>query len=336
MTHREDTGSEPDDAAPGVGSGPDGDRPSAPSPGSPVSHTASQGSGRLHPRLAATEARRRLDAYSGLPFADLRARASAEDPQATFAAVGAPRLTSAEARALQSQLRGAAESNGWPEPPSGPSSAAFDGAAAGILLEHGRLFPAEAAAAEIWSFHALVLAPDVAFWRFRERGGQGINPERLIGSDLTRHVFGRLWWRGYMLCARSDGSADLANLSLLHVLGEADFDQIQARRRAFGASPAVFQSIVWLWRALDAEGLLIEAAFPRRELLRDMLARLLRLGAFQRFDLLSEKELNSEVLRAFEESLLALSEGEGGDPTGGGDTGRVGRLRRAMQRVPRR
>jgi hypothetical protein len=148
-----------------------------------------------------------------------------------------------------------------------------------------------------------VLAPDVAFWRWRDESGR-INRERLVGSDLTRHAFGRMWWRAYLLCARPDGELEFDGLQRWDVFGEADFDQIQARRRAYGGSPRVMQQLTDLWRRrADAVG---DHLVSDRDILRDLLKRLLRLGAFVHFDLLEDDDLAGELDRALDETLGGL------------------------------
>lgn len=272
--------------------------------------------GRLHPRLLRSQAERRFDALASLELDALRSASACSDPTAVYAATGASRISVAELDGLRSRVRTLAENHGYPEAPPRRAAAAFDRATAGMLLESALLFPAEATAPEIWSFHGLVLLPDVVFWRWRDETG-AINRERIIGSDLTRHALGRLWWRSYLLCARPDGSTDLAGLARLEIFGEADFDHIQARRRAYGASPRVLQRLTTLW--METEDDLEGNAVSDRVILRELLKRLLRLGAFIRFDLLDDAMLDSELRRALNETLDSLSVhsagvGESGQP----------------------
>lgn len=73
-----------------------------------------------------------------------------------------------------------------------------------------RIAPAEAAAGDVWAFLALIVLPDVAHWRYPNPPG-----DRVLGSDLTRHVFGRMWWRAQLVYS----PADTNPYSALDVLG---------------------------------------------------------------------------------------------------------------------
>uniref|UniRef100_UPI003FA793CD DUF6339 family protein n=1 Tax=Streptomyces sp. GSL17-113 TaxID=3115365 RepID=UPI003FA793CD len=90
---------------------------------------------------------------------------------------------------------------------------------AAALHTNMRLVPAEAASGDVWAFLALVLLPDVAYWRYPKPPG-----DRILGTDLTRHVFGRMWWRAQLVHSSDDPDPYAA----LEILGEAAFDQIYA------------------------------------------------------------------------------------------------------------
>ncbi|NEC85744.1 hypothetical protein G3I71_07890 [Streptomyces sp. SID12501] len=152
------------------------------------------------------------------------------------------------------------------------------------------MVPAEAASRDVWAFLALVLLPDVAFWRYPQPP-----KDRVLGTDLTRHVFGRLWWRAQLV--RSPGTTE--PYSALKILGEAAFDQIYARRAALGGSPHLVRAILRVWNGLDLAGL------NERDTLRDFLKRLLRLAPFVLFDGIAEGALDDELLAVAQESVDA-------------------------------
>ncbi|CAM5732904.1 hypothetical protein SALBM311S_10310 [Streptomyces alboniger] len=153
------------------------------------------------------------------------------------------------------------------------------------------MVPAEAASRDVWAFMALVLLPDVAFWRYPQPPR-----DRVLGTDLTRHVFGRLWWRAQLRCAASDVHEPYGALK---ILGEAAFDQIYARRAALGGSPHMVRAILRVWQDLDLTGL------NERETLRDFLKRLLRLAPFVLFDGIDEQALDEELHAVAQESVDA-------------------------------
>jgi hypothetical protein len=174
---------------------------------------------------------------------------------------------------------------GWPAPPSTATALSFDRRIARVLHEADHLFPAEATSGEMWSFVALVLVPDVTWWRWHDSE----NVERFIASDLTRHAFAKQYWRAVALIRGDDD--ETAAWDLFDRLGEADFDQIQSRRRAYGVNPDIS-------RALARSYLRLKQAHGDgdvREPWRELLKTLLRLGAFVAFAVLSPEELDEEL-----------------------------------------
>ena len=169
-------------------------------------------------------------------------------------------------------------------------NADFDLRLAALLHSEMGMVPAEAASRDVWAFLALVLLPDVAFWRYPQPP-----KDRVLGTDLTRHVFGRLWWRAQLVRSSDDPEPYAA----LEILGEAAFDQIYARRAALGGSPHMVRAILRVWNDLDLTGL------NERETLRDFLKRLLRLAPFVLFDGIEEQALDDELRAVAQESVDA-------------------------------
>lgn len=274
---------------------------------------------RLHPRLLPTAGKARFEelcnrvwAAEDPDFEELGGSTAWNHHGVVFAATGPPRITEAELGELRAEVLEAAKGVGFPSDRRPDAKlAAFDRAVAGVWRDKGLLFPAEAAVPEIWSFHALVLLPDVAFWRFApvRKGDRRPNRERFVGSDLTRHAFGRLWWRAHLVTARA--SDPDKQIGLLGVLGEADLDQILSRRRAYGGSPEVFREILRTWERRVRSPPLDElsGSSAGREILRDFLKRLLRRGAFVALDLLDGPALTRCLDALLDEALEASRDG---------------------------
>jgi hypothetical protein len=175
---------------------------------------------------------------------------------------------------------------------------AFDRHVARHLHEHMGLSAGEAAQPQVWAYLGLVLLPDVCAWRFLPRPN-GYVEDRFKGTDLTRHTLARLWTRGHVLHDPDDPAGPYA---LLDALGEADLDQVMARRGAVAASPALVRSVIRCHRDDATSG-----GPPARVVLRESLKRLLRMTAFLDFDGLDEERLAAVVLetRAQSRALLA-------------------------------
>ncbi|WP_339129552.1 DUF6339 family protein [Streptomyces sp. f51] len=244
----------------------------------------------LYPRLLAEQARPLFEEYRQLTTLELAGRVSETHESAVYVATGGDRVSAHRLRELRAGVVDLAKSAGFPDESDRSRNAEFDLRLAALLHAEMGMVPAEAASRDVWAFLALVLLPDVAFWRYP------LPPrDRVLGTDLTRHVFGRLWWRAQLV--RSSDAPE--PYGALEILGEAAFDQIYARRAALGGSPHMVRAILRVWKDLDLTGL------NERETLRDFLKRLLRLAPFVLFDGIEERALDDELRAVAEESVDA-------------------------------
>ncbi|MEU4167577.1 DUF6339 family protein [Streptomyces sp. NPDC026665] len=244
----------------------------------------------LYPRLLAEQARPLFEEYRHLTTDELAGRVSATHESAVYVATGGDRVSVHRLQELRTGVLDLAKSAGFPDESDRARNAEFDLRLAALLHAEMGMVPAEAASRDVWAFLALVLLPDVAFWRYPQPPR-----DRVLGTDLTRHVFGRLWWRA-QLVRSSDASEPYG---ALEILGEAAFDQIYARRAALGGSPHMVRAILRVWKDLDLTGL------NERETLRDFLKRLLRLAPFVLFDGVEERALDDELRAVAQESVDA-------------------------------
>ncbi len=249
----------------------------------------------LFPRLLAVTAKPMHEKYRDLKLAELTRHAATNHPSSVYVATGGDRVseeTLAQLRALVLELAGDA---GFPEESTRKLRGSFDLRLAAALHSKMGVVPAEAASGDVWAFMALVLLPDVAYWRYPLPPG-----DRVLGTDLTRHTFGRMWWRAQLVHSPDEPDPYAA----LKIFGEDAFDQIYTRRRALGGSPHVVKAILRTWSGLDLRGINERAA------LRDFLMRLLRLAPFLLFDALSEEALDTELRFVARESVTALLSAE--------------------------
>jgi hypothetical protein len=231
----------------------------------------------LYPRLLPSETERLFSAMRGREPEELRETAGVSSGRAVFAATGGTRVTRDELKLLAVELEKLALAHNYPDAPDRND---FDRSVGRYLHEHSGMTPGEASQRQVWAFLALVLVPHVCAWRFPMREGVYV-ADRFKGTDLTRHTLARLWTRAHVLHDpfAADPYAHLAEL------GEADLDQIMARRRAVASTPALVRAIV---RAHTEDG---NGDVPARAVLRDSLQRLLRLTAFLDLDWLPEERL---------------------------------------------
>lgn len=249
--------------------------------------------GYLYPRLLAAEAKQLYSTYGHLSLDELREHARANHPSAVYVATGGDRVSEAQLERLRLRVEGLARDAGFPGAATRADNAEFDVALAALLHVEMGLAPAEASSRDLWAFLSLVLLPHVAYWRYSEPPG-----DRVLGTDLTRHVFGRMWWRAQLVHTPEDDNP----YSALRILGEGDFDQIYARRAALGGSPHMVKAILRVWNDLDLAGL------NRRKALTDFLMRLLRLAPFVLFDGVETPALEAEFRAVAEETVAAMRE----------------------------
>ncbi|MFD3591465.1 DUF6339 family protein [Nocardia sp. NPDC058640] len=252
----------------------------------------------LYPRLLRHRAKPLAAEYKELGPIELNSRWSLADSSAVFVATGGTRIEQAKLQLLRDIVIDLAKESGFPQPPDSKQKTSFDLRLAVALHREMRISPAEAASGDVWAFLALVVLPDVAHWRYPKPPG-----DRVLGSDLTRHVLGRMWWRAQLVYAPTDPDPYAA----LHVLGEAAFDQIYARRTALGGSPHLIQSILRTWKQMDFSG----PDIAERDILRDFLKRLLRLAPFVVFEAMDSRALDEELLEIAKETVVGyLSVGD--------------------------
>ncbi len=205
----------------------------------------------------------------------------------TWGPVGG-RVHPKQIKALVDAVTALAHDNGFPSPARPDARVKFDRSAAAIIREHMNLAWAEAGNRDLWSFTSLVALPHVTMWRF----GAG-NRERWVATDMTRHTWARLWWQAVVFAGRAD---------VLAALSESDLNQL-LERRSIGGDPRLVAAIA---RAvIDAPG-----GLGRRELIRDVTARIRRYLAFVDVRALDEDQvfaLCRELCAESYERLLAAT-----------------------------
>jgi len=207
-------------------------------------------------------------------------------PFQVYAPVGGRRAKPEEIAELADRMSALAEDFGYPRAAHDSERIAFDRKAASALREAMDIGWSEAEARGIWSFLALVALPDLTQWRF------GLtNQERWVASDLTRHTWSRLWWQAVVFDRDPD---------LLDALTESDLNQLLERRK-IGGDPRL---------VLTVGRTILNAAndsIPRRALIRDVAARLMRRLAFVDVRGLTDSQLREVCASIVDVSLNTLA-----------------------------
>jgi len=245
----------------------------------------------LYPRLLPEAARALYREHLAATLGELRQRHALRHRSAVFTATGGRRVQPEELQRLRDEVIAIAERCGFPEEGRRQDSATFDTEIARLLHQRCGLVAGEAAVRSIWAFLALVVLPDVSYWRYPRPPG-----DRVLGTDITRHVWGRLWWRAHLLAH----PGQVERYRLLDVFGEAAFDQIFARRRSVGGSRGLVRALAEVWPTVD------RGYARERDVLIDVLKRISRWGAVVEFESLDDDELLRQVHDAVAESATRL------------------------------
>lgn len=244
----------------------------------------------LWPRLSAGGGRQLLEELveSGEAF---QAGANVH-PLQTFAATGGSRVTPKTVTALADIIDEIARRKGYPDASPSADRIAFDREAAEAIFGFMDVTAFEASQPGVWTFLSVVAMPEITQWRFGFD-----NRERWIASDLTRHMFARLWWQAFTFGQPILGGG--VDYRLLRSLSESDLNQL-TERRSLGGNHR-------LARAVAAE----LAAHPKRgrAIIRHVARKLRRLGAFIDFASLSDNDIRATVRTALLDAVESQSSG---------------------------
>lgn len=245
----------------------------------------------LYPRLLGSRIRSLFAEYAAVRSStELVARSTTHDDSAVYVATGGTRVPTKRLATLADSVRELARQHGYPD--VAQRTTEFDIALARLLHRTMEVAPAEAASREMWAFLSLILLPDVAYWRFPNPPG-----DRVMNTDITRHVFGRLWWRAALV---HDTTLD-DPYDALTILGEADFDHVYARRARIGASPKIVRNLLRVWRDLRERGELNDV--NGREAFRATLVLLGRVVPFLSLNALDDEALVTELERTARQAI---------------------------------
>jgi hypothetical protein len=244
------------------------------------------------PRLQRDAARHLLGVYTTMPILEVAERAALESDKSYWYPT-APSGMHATAEVLsefQATVRAVAKRHGYPRALGEKDRARgrFDRDLVQDICSIAPLLPSEAACEPVWSFLSLVVAPDVALWRWPNTKARD-DYERILG--YPRNVFRRLWWRSFALgVGPGSVGSDLLEDEAVAIL----------ERTSIGGNRPLVRVIA------DAQIHRFGRAPKRTDLMRDVMKRIRRLHAFISFHSLSEDELREVVDGVFDEAEASL------------------------------
>lgn len=178
--------------------------------------------------------------------------------------------------------------------PGHAARAEFDNEVFSCISELMPMNWSEAGSREIWSWCSLALLPDVTHWRWKWVGSRGRwNRERWIGTDLTRHTWGRHWWRAVQFAE---------DQSQVRRLQESEMNQIAERADTIGANPLLLTTFVREFEAVRSD----QHLRWNRDLLRDAAQRILRDMAYLDDALFDQEEMHAWIVRQMKAAVDRL------------------------------
>jgi hypothetical protein len=254
---------------------------------------------RLFPRLPPLAARQRLSEITGRSPRDLEGAWALTHPAVVYGATGGARVGEDLLAELRARVVACVSELGFPGEVRQERRMSFDAAVARTLYETLPIGPGEASRDDVWSFVTLVVAPDIATWRFPEQ-----EPHRLVGG--VRNTLQRLWWRAHVL--REDRGDDPFRLVLLPedaLVGLMERPALSSNRH------------VALPIARRVERLVTELpASTRMEAWREGYKRVRQRLAFVNLDALAAEDVDAHLASVFDALLAKFRAKEGrSEPT---------------------
>lgn len=152
-----------------------------------------------------------------------------------YASTGGTRVDQRQLRELRQDLLSVAQEHGFGTRDARATQAKFDANLGALLVQQPLLRTGEALRDDVWSFIAIVMAPDIVHWRF------GKSRERYLGG--VRNTFQRLWMRARVL-DRGEDTQD--RWGLLDRLTEDALVQI-TERPSIGADAVLSRALAEAW-----------------------------------------------------------------------------------------
>jgi hypothetical protein len=161
------------------------------------------------------------------------------------------------------------------------------------ILEVAPRIHAEASVEAVWSFLSLVVAPDVAFWRWPNTPNKD-DYERLLG--YPRNVFRRLGWRAYTLGWGPGSVSDKIYEDVAVAILE---------RTVISGNRTVARIVA------ETHMHRFTGERQRTNVMRDAMKRIRRLHAFISFHSLHDAEIHALVDEAFTAAAASLRQKAG-------------------------
>jgi hypothetical protein len=211
-----------------------------------------------------------------------------------FAATGMQRVSAAELKSIQDDLRGRMESAGYPDG-GVEARAAVDKAIAKGLAEL-ELPTGEMLRSDVWTWLTIHLLPDYLSWRWAKP--DGIITEARFGGSIHRNALGRLWLRGVVF---DRGVASLERWGLMERIPE-DAALAILERTTVSADHRLARSVAQSWLDTGTIGSVAEDLLRRTMILLRVQAALIETSA------LGDVELKQFTDKAFEKVATKLND----------------------------
>lgn len=231
----------------------------------------------------------------------------------TFTPTGGERVEEAILEEFREDIIEIAEDGGYPNQTDIDARRHFDLEVSRRLLELP-IIPGEALRDEVWQYLTCIVIPDAVAWRFGERKSGQVNgptsERRFLGG--TRNLLQRLWWRVRTL--RDPGAEDELWLLDTGEEGLTEDNLVALTERSHIAayrnlSKTIAEQFVFYRRFIDEE-----TDGSTEDLLREVMKRVVRLGAFANLEAIPDDRRVELIGDLFIDTIEAMG---GSAPTPG-------------------
>ena len=256
-----------------------------------------------YPRLLRSEAIKKIDIITKLSHDEINSHVETLDlNEYHYSAILGSKISKEKLLNFRVEMIEHLKDLGFPNKPSAESLKAFDSKLTIYLYENLNIIPNEASKNEVWNFLTCELLPDVVKWRFFSDNKEHTKEayiDRYMGG--RRNTLQRLWWRGFTL---KNLNSDKPYYFLDHLFSD-DMRELEERSSLYGNQKLV-SSIVSNF--IEVKQFKKKSKVLPRDILRDVIKRVLRQLPWLSFESLDETEINKHIRDLFTLSFQSFDE----------------------------
>ncbi len=256
-----------------------------------------------YPRLLRSEAIKKIDIVTKLSHDEINSHVETLDlNEYHYSAILGSKISKEKLLNFRVEMIEHLKDLGFPDKPSAESLKVFDSKLTIYLYENLNIIPNEASKNEVWNFLTCELLPDVVKWRFFSDNKEHTKEayiDRYLGG--RRNTLQRLWWRGFTFKNLNTNKP----YYFLDQLFSDDMRELEERSSLYGNQKLV-NSIVLNF--IEVKQFKKKTKVLPRDVLRDVIKRVLRQLPWLSFESLNLTEINNHIRDLFKLSFQSFDE----------------------------